>query len=275
MLRTQYASQLHVNPTLSVNYFFLNTRLRPFDDVRVRRAVNYAVDENRFVELQGGPYFAQPACDVLPPNLVGYRRYCPYTIHPTPGGPYNGPDLAKARQLVAASGTGGSTVTVWATKGNQTWLRDAPYLVSVLSRLGYKTRLRLIPDKTYFPTTSDSRSKIQTAPAGWYADYPSPSNFIPAQLSCAQYQAASRSNHNVSAFCNPHIDALIARAGTLQTTDPHAAAALWAKIDDKIVDQAPWVMLPSTGAADFVSSKVGNYTYSPWVGALLDELSVR
>ena len=76
---------------------FLNTRVPPFNDVRVRRAVNYAVDRNRMDDLRGGPELERPSCQVLPPNLDGYRRYCPYTIRPSADGRYTGPDLAKAR----------------------------------------------------------------------------------------------------------------------------------------------------------------------------------
>jgi YVTN family beta-propeller protein len=73
-LRTRYASLLHINPGLSTFGVFLNTRLPPFNDVRVRRAVNYAVDRNRMVDLRGGPDHEQPTCQMLPPNIDGYRR---------------------------------------------------------------------------------------------------------------------------------------------------------------------------------------------------------
>ena len=81
-LQAHYASQLHLNPALQTFYVFLNTRVPPFNDLRVRRAVNYAVDRNRMGDLRGGPQLEQPSCQVLPPTLDGYRRYCPYTIRP-------------------------------------------------------------------------------------------------------------------------------------------------------------------------------------------------
>ena len=82
---------------------WLNTTLPPFNDVRVRQALNYAVDRNRLVAINGGT-ITRASCQI-PPGVDGYKRYCPYTVDPDSTGTYHGPDLAKARRLVAASGT--------------------------------------------------------------------------------------------------------------------------------------------------------------------------
>ncbi len=146
MLRTRFSSHLHHAPLAAAAVLWLNMRLPPFNDIRARQALNYAVDRNHLIELAGGPDVAQVGCQLLPPNTAGYRRYCPYTVGPSPAGTYNGPDLAKARRLVAASRTLGEPVTVW--------FYDVPigkvngqYIVSVLRRLGYKATLRLLPHK--------------------------------------------------------------------------------------------------------------------------------
>ena len=101
---TQYASRVHVSPVAGTWFASLNTSLRPFDDVRVRRALNYAIDRAAIARLQGRAELAPPTCQVLPPNFTAYRPYCPYTRSPSADGRWNGPDLAKARQLVEASG---------------------------------------------------------------------------------------------------------------------------------------------------------------------------
>ncbi len=44
---------------------------------------------------------AQPACQILPPQIPGYRRYCPYTRDPGADGRWRGPDINLARRLVA------------------------------------------------------------------------------------------------------------------------------------------------------------------------------
>jgi peptide/nickel transport system substrate-binding protein len=74
-----------------------------------RQAFNYVLVRNKLAAFNQ----SSQSCQVLPPSLFGYRRYCPHTIDPNPGGDYVGPNLAKAKQLVAASGTKGETVTIW------------------------------------------------------------------------------------------------------------------------------------------------------------------
>lgn len=77
-----------------------------------RRAVNYAVDRDRLIRLIGGPQVGQPTCQILPPGMPGYQPYCPYTLNPGPAGAWTAPQLARAEQLISASGTRGARVTV-------------------------------------------------------------------------------------------------------------------------------------------------------------------
>ena len=272
-LRKQYAGRLQANPSPTTFYLFLNTRLPPFNNVKVRRAVSYAVDRNRTVELQGGPDQMQLSCQVLPPNFGGYHRYCPYTIDPRADGTYTGPDLAKARALVAASGTSGQAVTVWTAQ----FLKPVgEYFVSVLQSLGYKARLKVVKGfNAYFAAVADSRRKIQAGTNGWTADYLSASNFFSPLLTCASYHPRSTDNLNFAEFCDPRIDAEIARARSLQTSDPQAASQLWSKVDREIVDEAPWVAVMNPRFADLVSRRVGNYQYNPQWRALLDQIWVK
>ena len=142
---------------------FLNVRRPPFDDVRVRRALNYAVDRRRIVEIAGGSELAQPKCQILTPGLPGYEPYCPYTLDPNAAGIWTAPDMAKAQRLVAESGTRGTNVTVWtATEGER--VPVARYFVSVLDELGYRASLRQLPgnfEDRYYPAIADSRTGAQ------------------------------------------------------------------------------------------------------------------
>jgi YVTN family beta-propeller protein len=274
-LQTRHASRLYKTPTRNMPAMWLNTRLRPFDDVRVRRALNYAVDRNHLIELAGGPDVAQVGCQMLTPNVEGYRRYCPFTVRPDGAGTYNGPDLAKARRLVAASGTKGQAVTVWFFD-IPIGRRNSAYFVSVLESLGYKGRRRLT---SHIDTTW--RPDRQAGVAGIEEVYPSANDALSPIFTCRSYTPDPLTNGNNAEFCDPRIDAEIRRARALQITDRATASRLWSKIDRKLTDLAPWVVMRESIAADFVSERTGNYTpcwLSYWnstTGACLDQLWVH
>ena len=126
-LRTRFPGRLRVHAGLALVFESLNTRAPPFDDVRVRRAFNFAVDRRRAVQILGGREVAASTCQILPPQMPGFRRYCPYAH-----------SMRKARRLVAASGTAGMRVRVWGVGAPTRDGAQGRYLVSVLRCLGYR-----------------------------------------------------------------------------------------------------------------------------------------
>lgn len=107
---TKYASRVHVNPLTAFWYLPMNTRLAPFNNVKARQAVNFAIDRNAVVQLYGGKNLAAPVCTILPPGFPGHVDTCAYTAKP--GATWSAPDMAKAKQLVQESGTAGQAVTI-------------------------------------------------------------------------------------------------------------------------------------------------------------------
>jgi peptide/nickel transport system substrate-binding protein len=268
-VETQYASQVRENPLARTTFAFLNTRVRPFSDVRVRRAVNYAADRGAFVRAAGGPDRAQPTCQFLPPNFPGYRPYCPYTARSGPAGVWNAPDLVKARRLVGASGTRGAKVTVWIPLNRRS---EGSGFVAVLRALGYRARPKLVGD-SFYAQIGDPRLRIQAGVLSWQSDYPAASNFLAMFFRC--HVPGAPSSQNGAQFCNGRIDRQITRAVGLEATDPSIANSLWSRIDRELVDDAPLVPLVNPKQVDFVSRRVGDYQYSPQWGVLLDRLWVR
>ena len=138
---TRFASQLFVTPAPATDELVLNTRVAPFTDVRVRRALNYAVDRAKVAGLLG--QYNHPSCQALPPYLPGYRPYCPYTLDPNPAGVWHAPNLAEAERLIAASHTRGTPITIWnlgASTSDESTVES--YLVSLLDQLGYPTTVK-------------------------------------------------------------------------------------------------------------------------------------
>ena len=267
-LKTQFASQLHTYPTTDTEFLRLNTTRAPFDDVRVRKAVNLALDRQAMVTLQGGPDVADPTCQLLPPGISGYRPYCPYTSGPAADSEWSSPDLARAKRMVQASGTRGAHVTVWG------WTDDAyappgiaRQTASVLRKLGYRTRVRLVSHGYLADAPARVLAGIQLGPPTGWTDVTA-HNFFAPWLSCN-----GAGNHGW--FCDRKLDRQMRRAGNLEATAPRAAAKLWALIDRELVDRAalaPYVNLRQT---DFVSRRVANLQHHPYLGPLVDQLHLR
>src|SRR5262249_34975849 len=148
-------------------------------------------------------------------------------------------------------------------------------VVSALQSLGYNVHLKVLPHPRYGAVIADSRSKTQTGGNNWFSDYLSGYNFFIVLLAYASFHPPPAAKPELGDFCNRRIDAEIARARLLQTTDPQAASELWSKVDRDVVDQAPWIVEGNLRQSDFVSRRVGNYQYNPQWGALLDQLWVK
>ena len=268
-LKIQYTSQLHTNPSPNVQALFLNTRVPPFNSLDARRAFNFAVDRAAAVDAQGGPSLAQTTCQVLPPNIPGYRPYCPYTAGSTKRGKWTAPDLTKANALVARSGTHGMKVTVWAWTQANKFNRVA---LKALQSLGYHVAVKPIAGMDrFYAAVSDSRNRAQIGFAGWSSL--GPADFLVPQFSCSAFLPRSPNNLNATQFCDPAIDRQMRRAQ--QLTDPTASRALWQRIDREVTDASPWVTLVVSKDVNFLSKRVGNYQWSPSMGMLIDQLWVR
>ncbi len=272
-IATRYAGQLHSAPTAATNFAFLNTRTPPFDNLDVRRALNYAVDRRAFVALYGGERYAQPTCQFLPSAFPGHRTYCPYTARAGGGRPWSAPDLARARRLIARSHTRGMRITV-VTGPLPPFTQWAREIKSVLDQLGYRVTLRVLPTPdAYFNYLSDSRNRAQIGPAGWIPDYPAASSMLEL-LRCSAFVPADPTQNNYSEFCDRRTDGLIRRASQLPAGDARADT-LWAAVDKRITDQAATLPLIAPKSITFVSRRVGNYQYSQLSGVLYDQLWVR
>jgi len=271
-LATQRPAELHSDARVATWYMFLNVRVRPFNDVRVRRALNFATDRSRLVELLGGTLAAQPTCQIVPPNVFGYGPHCPYTFHPDPAGTWIAPDVGKASQLVEASGTRGMKVTVSTFSGLEPIGR---YFTSLLRRLGYVSSLRVLDQEEYFPTVADSSARAQIGPNAWFADFPAASNFVDQLFSCESFVRASPANRNFSELCDRGIEQAITAARRAQALDPRAGGELWSRADRALTDTAAAVPFANLRTVVLVSKRVRNYQYHPFWGTLFDQLWVR
>ena len=260
-LRTLYGPRLHTDPYANTGFVFLNVRAPPFDDVRVRRALNFAVDRGRVAELLGSSETEQPTCQLLPPGFQGYTPSCPFTANPNAAGTWTAPDVARARRLVAASGTRGMTVEFWSSTD---FAPVGRYFRSLLRELGYRSRLRTLPD-LHLIIENASRTRPQLGIWGWIADSAGPFNFLKPLVSCT-------GDTNLSRFCDPRIDAAMERAAAASGPE---AIERWRRVEAALAAQAPIVPLSNRKDAAVTSERVGNYQFHTLWGPLLDQLWIQ
>lgn len=212
--------------TNATSYFFLNTKIAPFDDVRVRQAVATAVDERALARVSGG--LLQPDCNFLPPSVSGYEKLepCPW------GDPTQAPDLAKAKQLVKDAGAVGAEVNVFGDD-SPTYQAAAEYLADLLNQLGFEARPRIVSGAVYYQTIGNEKTNAQAGVTGWSQDYPGAANFFQL-IDGANIQP--RNSMNPGNVADPEIDAALPRANAI--TDQAKAAPIYAQIDRRLIDQA-------------------------------------
>ena len=252
----------------------MNTHLPPFDNALVRQALNYAVDRREFVKLYaGGRAVARASCQMLPPSFSSYEPYCPYQSGPADEA-YRGPDIDKARRLVAQSGTQGASVTIHRKvqppgEAQNIWWPFPDYVARVLTDLGYRVSIKDIPlEHRFFDAKDPTYEGYQLfTQFGWVADYDLASTFYNSVASCRR--------PNLTRYCNQAIDAVAKRGFDLEATDPGAALTLWSQVDRMLVDDGAFVTLGNRVDMDVVSTRVGNYQARASYGALLSQLWVQ
>jgi peptide/nickel transport system substrate-binding protein len=271
-LSTKYGSQVHVEPLTAFWYLPMNTNLAPFDKLKARQAVNYAIDRNAAIKIFGGPRLATPSCQVLPPDFPGYKPYCPYTKNP--GTKWTAPDVAKAKELVKESGTSGARVAV-VVPDDEVNKSMGVYIQSVLNDIGYRATVKTISGNIFFTYVQNTKNKVQINVQQWYQDYPAASDFLYILFGCESFHPGSDSSINIAGFCNRKINARMKAALALGVRNQAAADQQWTQIDRAVTDASPMATLFTPKHVDFVSKRVGNFTFSKQFYWLVDQSWVK
>jgi peptide/nickel transport system substrate-binding protein len=276
-LGTKYASQVIINPLTAMWYLPMNVNIAPFNNVKARQAVNYALDRSAMVKIFGGTSLAQPVCSFLPPNFPGHVDYCGYTKGGTPEKPaksWTAPDLDKAKQLVKESGTAGQAVAV-VVSDDDVNKQMGDYVQSVLNAIGYKASVKAISSNIQFTYIQNTKNKVQISVSQWYQDYPAASDFLYVLLGCESFTPNSDSSINMSGYCNKKINDRMKAAITLGVTDPTKANIEWGNIDQAVMADAPVAVAFTPKQLDFISSKTKNYHFSLQYKMFVSQLQVK
>jgi peptide/nickel transport system substrate-binding protein len=271
-MSTRFPRQIYINPLLADYYAPMNVNIPPFSNLNARLAVNYALNRRDTVQIYGGKNLGVPACQILPPGFPGYQPYCPYTKNPGPK--WTAPDLAKAQSYMQKSGMAGQKVTV-ITDDEGVDPALGTYLGSVLNQLGFVATTHVLSANIQFNYIQNTNNKVQISITLWYDDYPAPSDFLNVLLTCGQIHPGSDNSVNIAGYCNKQYDAKVQAALRDAITDPAKANTEWAAIDKQATDAAAWATLFNPKQLDFVSARLGNYTFSEQFHLLFDKVWVQ
>ncbi|HEU5063497.1 MAG TPA: ABC transporter substrate-binding protein [Solirubrobacterales bacterium] len=161
-------------PTLSTYFFFLNSKAPPFDDQKVREAVNIGLDKPALERLFAGTLAV--GCSFLPPEMPGYSEEldlegCPF------GDPSQPPDLERAKQMIKEAGAEGAKVTVFGDDVDPTPAITQAY-ADQLNEMGFDAEPKIVNGGVYFQTIGNQSTKAQTGFLNWFGDFPHPLNFF-------------------------------------------------------------------------------------------------
>jgi peptide/nickel transport system substrate-binding protein len=274
---TKYADQVHVNTLTAMWYLPMNVNLAPFNNVKARQAVNYAIDRAAMVKIFGGTQLAAPVCSFLPPEFPGHVDFCQYTQGATPAAPataWSAPDIEKAKQLVKESGTAGQAVGV-VVQDDDVNKQMGEYVQSVLNQIGYKATLKPISSNIQFTYIQNTKNKVQISVSQWYQDFPAAEDFLYILLGCASFTPGSDSSINMAGYCNKSVDAKMKAAMAQGVTDPAGANTNWGLIDKEIMAEAPVAVAFTPKQLDFVSKSVKNYHFSKQFYMYVSQLQVK
>jgi peptide/nickel transport system substrate-binding protein len=219
-----HADELQRRPALRDLYVAINTTRGPLKDVRVRRALNHAIDVRTLLTTVMADR-GVPAAGSLPPTILGYdSTRAPY-----------GYDPAKAKRLLAEAGyPNGFAIKLWRTQRAEL-ARLAQSIQQSLAEVGIRAEI-------VERDASSARAAVRNREADlfltdWWADYPDPENF--------NYPLFHSRNKgpggNYAFLADATLDSMITRARA--TTDESEKARLSRDIDSRVFDLAPWIFL--------------------------------
>jgi peptide/nickel transport system substrate-binding protein len=255
--------RLSVNPTGSLLFLALGTHRAAgaIADVRVRQAVNYAIDKVAYRDAMAGRFAPEGelASTILAPGSLGYH---PYDLYPTPGG--RG-DPVKARALLAQAGYPNGLTLTFVTLGSGRYAATVEPIRASLARAGIRLKVRTYEGGGLWEKSlalPAKRLEHQLGQNIWNPDYLGDNA---RQTIVPRFDGRLLGIHlvaNFSEYNNPDVNRLIDRARA--ELDQARRATLWGQIDQRIMRDAPLVPLIWENSSFQWASRVHGWVYDPW-----------
>ncbi|MFF3373126.1 ABC transporter substrate-binding protein [Streptomyces sp. NPDC002680] len=219
-------------------YMAINTKLKPFDNVECRKAVQYAIDKVSVQTAEGGPIRGDIATTVLPPDIPGYEKADVYATDGNKG------DVAKAKEHLQACGQTTINTSITARSDRPAEIDAATAIINSLKAAGINATMKQFPSGKYFTDYAgvpkwDADNNVGLMMMQWGSDWPSGYGFLQQILHGDAIGASG--NTNLSQFDNKDVNELLEKA--IGTEDKAARDAMYTEVDKKTMDEAALVPL--------------------------------
>ncbi|MFJ5707353.1 ABC transporter substrate-binding protein [Streptomyces sp. NPDC093105] len=206
----------------------MHTGRAPFDDVKVRQAVQYALDREAIVTAAGGPALTDASTAAMPGALFEGGKQPDTLKIPLAGDP------EKARELLKQAGKADGFATSITVSSGDKAIGEA--IQQALGRAGIKVTIETVDPSAFYDTIGDTRNRTDLVYTGWCPDFPSGSTFLPFVFDGRSIKEKGNSgNHSLfrDDATQKRIDEIAAMS------DGAAANKAWQELDAQILAKAP------------------------------------
>ncbi|WP_096190409.1 glutathione ABC transporter substrate-binding protein [Evansella halocellulosilytica] len=223
---------VETNNSTIANYISLNTMKEPFDDPRVRQALNYAIDKDAFIEVVMAGY-ASPLDSVLPNTIFNYQEQQSYDY-----------DLEKAKALLAEAGyEDGFSAEIWGNTNSNT-VRGMQFIQQQLSQIGVDLEVLSMEEGTLSDRIYGGHTPEEAEVEMWYVSwggYPSDTDHMIRPILGGD--SFPPGGGNSAYFSDEEVDSWLQEANTV--TDSDLQYETYGNVQQKIYEEAPWIFLAS------------------------------
>jgi len=247
-------TQFKVVPTISTYYFWMNVTQPPFNDPKVRQAVNYAIDPAALERIYAGQIKATH--QILPDGMPGHKTLDLY--------PHS---MSKAKKVLEEANPSDKNITVW-TDTESPNKEAGEYYEGVLAQLGFNTTLKEINADNYFTVIGNlSTPNLDTGWSDSFQDYPHPNDFFQPLL--AGESILKTNNGNFAQINEPELNKEITKLREEQLGPEQEKS--YSELDKKYMELAPWAPYGQRTLSTFVSSAINleSVIFSPTFGQYL------